>query len=79
VPTVSLTDRGVAALTAPPTGQMVYSDRAIPGFGVRVSQGDTKTFVLIVSSERRKITIGRYPIVSLSQAREKAKTTLGKH
>src|SRR5205807_9389691 len=35
-------------------------------------------FVLTVGHERRRITIGRYPIVSLAQAREKAKTILAK-
>src|SRR5450759_295404 len=73
---MSLTDRRIAALPAPEAGQTTYADRTIPGFGIRVSQGGAKTFILIVGTERRKITIGRYPIVSLSKARDKAKTIL---
>jgi integrase len=75
---VSLTDRQIASLPAPETGQRFHSDKSIPGFGVRISQGGTKTFVLIVGAERRKITIGRYPIISLSQARRHAKTVLAR-
>src|SRR5690242_9338875 len=73
---MSLSDRAVAALKPPDKGQKLYSDASIPGFGVRISQGGTKTFVLVVGDARRRITIGRYPIVSLTQAREKAKTIL---
>ena len=75
---MSLTDRQVAALPFPKTGQKIHTDSAIPGFGVRISQGGAKTFVLTVGAERRRITIGRYPIVSLAQAREKARTILAK-
>jgi integrase len=73
---MSLSDRTVAALSPPKSGQKFYTDGSIPGFGVRISQGGAKAFVLIVGEERRRITIGRYPIVSLAQAREKAKTIL---
>src|SRR5216684_2117629 len=69
-----LTDRTIAALPSPEHGQKLYSDDAIPGFGVRV--GKSRTFVLTLGTERRRITIGRYPIISLAQARQKAKTIL---
>ncbi|HEX3953286.1 MAG TPA: integrase arm-type DNA-binding domain-containing protein [Stellaceae bacterium] len=75
---MSLSDRAVAALKPPEKGQKVYPDKTIPGFGVRVSQGGTKTFILIVGETRRRITIGRYPVISLLQAREKAKTLLAR-
>lgn len=73
---MSLTDRSVATLKPPKRGQKLYADTALPGFGVRVSQGGSKTFVLTVGIERRRITVGRYPIVSLARAREKAKNIL---
>jgi integrase len=73
---MSLTERTIAALTPPEAGQKFHADRSIPGFGIRISQGGVKAFVLIVGDERRRITIGRYPIVSLAQARDKAKTIL---
>jgi hypothetical protein len=34
---MSLTDRGIAALPIPASGQQFHSDRSIAGFGVRVS------------------------------------------
>jgi integrase len=73
---MSLSDRTVAALAPPERGQKFYADRGIPGFGVRISQGGARSFVLTIGDERRRITIGRYPMVSLAQAREKAKTIL---
>lgn len=75
---MSLTDRTIAALPPPASGQQFHADRSIPGFGIRVSQGGAKAFVLTLGAERRRITIGRYPIVSLAQAREKAKTLLAR-
>jgi site-specific recombinase XerD len=73
---MSLTERAIAALKPPVNGQRFHADGSIPGFGVRISQGGARSFVLTVGANRRKITIGRYPIVSLAQAREKAKTIL---
>jgi hypothetical protein len=55
----------------------LYADDTLPGFGLRVGT-NSKTFVLTTGADRRRITIGRYPIVSLAQAREKAKTILAK-
>src|SRR5882672_1363134 len=69
------TDRTLAALTPPESGQKIYSDDNLPGFGLRVGT-QSKTFVLTVGQGRKRITIGRYPIVSLAQAREKVRTIL---
>lgn len=79
-----LTDISVRALKAPGRGQITYSDDALAGFGVRVSQGGTKTFVVVHGPTRRRITIGRFPIIGLADARAEAKRilaeeTLGKH
>jgi len=71
-----LEDTTVRALTAPNTGQKLYRDDTLAGFACRVSQGGTKTFVLIHGRDRRFITIGRYPIISLSEARTEAKRLL---
>ncbi|MFN3658192.1 MAG: tyrosine-type recombinase/integrase [Pseudolabrys sp.] len=78
-----LTDQTIRSLTAPPQGQKLYRDDTLPGFGCRVSQGGTRTFVLVHGEERQFLTIGRYPIISLSDARTEAKRflaerTLGK-
>lgn len=80
----SLTDLKIKALPAPESGQRTYLDPSLPGFGVRVSQGGTKSFVLVHGRLRERLTIGRYPIISLSEARTEAKRilaqrTLGHH
>lgn len=71
-----LTDATIRSLAAPIRGQVTYTDDALAGFGVRVSQGGSKSFVLVHGPRRERITLGRYPIISLSQAREKAKVLL---
>lgn len=80
----NLTEIVIRNLKAPPHGQVTYTDDSVPGFGCRVSQGGTKTFVLVHGAQRNRITIGRYPVISLSEARTEAKRilaeeTLGRH
>jgi integrase len=65
----------IQKLPAPESGQRFYRDDTLIGFGLRVS-AKSKTFVLILGKERQYITIGRYPVVTLAQAREKARTIL---
>jgi integrase len=74
-----LTDISVRALPRPDKGQKTYFDDALPSFGCRVSQGGTRSFVLQHGTDRRLITIGRYPIISLSEARTEAKRILAEH
>lgn len=68
-----LTDLQIKRLRAPERGQKTYFDDALPGFGVRVSQGGSKSFVVMYGERRRLKTLGRYPRVSLSDARREAK------
>jgi integrase len=79
-----LSDISIRALKPPEKGQRTYLDDSIPGFGVRISQGGTRTFTLMYGAKRSLVTIGRYPIISLQEARGEAKRflaerTLGKH
>lgn len=71
-----LTDLNIRALEAPAKGQKVYRDDTLTGLTVRVSAGGAKSFVLIHGRDRRYITIGRYPIITLGQAREEARRLL---
>lgn len=48
------------------------------GFGLRVSPGGTKTWTVVYGRERRRVTIGRYPLIDLKTAREEAKKHLAK-
>jgi len=71
-----LSDRTIAALKAPSGGQAEYRDDTLAGFSVRVSKGGTKTFTIVYGSPRKRVTLGRYPIITLAQAREKARKLL---
>jgi integrase len=75
---LNLTDLTIRKLPAPPTGQKAYYDDSIKGFGIRVSSKGTKTFTLLYGDPRKRMTIGRYPILTLSQARTEAKRILAK-
>ena len=70
MPRLHLTDVAVRALKPPTSGQVDYWDSVTRGFGVRVSQAGAKTFVAKVKNQR--VTLGRYPDVSLADARRKA-------
>ena len=66
----NLTDVSLRALKPPPKGQLTIWDKTSP-LGVRVSQGGSKTFILIIGSGKRR-TLGRFGIVTLSNAREES-------
>jgi integrase len=74
MPRTRLTDMTVRTLKPPLKGQVDHWDQTLPGFGCRVSQGGAKAFLL--KHDNRRITIGKYPIVSLGDAREAAKRLL---
>lgn len=79
-----LSDMTIKMLAPPERGQKTTWDDALPGFGCRVSQGGTKSFIVMHGRSRRLTTIGRYPVVGLAQARQRAKEilaerVLGKH
>ena len=71
-----LTDISIRTLKPPDTGQKTYFDDALTGFGVRISQGGAKTFVLIHGQDRKRISLGRVGIISLAQARDKGRKLL---
>jgi integrase len=64
-------------------GRVTHWDAVVKHFGVRITPAGVKTFIVLLGSGRRQ-SIGRYPIITLAQAREKAKRilaerTLGRH
>lgn len=74
---MKLNDAIVSSLPTPAeTAAKLYADDSIPHFAVRVTKAGAKSFVLTLGRQRQRITIGRYPIVSLAQAREKARKIL---
>ncbi len=81
---IHLTDKAIRSLQA--DGQAAYQDywdSSFPGgrFGVRVSKATrAKTFQLYyrANGRRRRETIGRYPDLSLADARARARETLAR-
>lgn len=71
-----LTDLSVGKLLPPARGQITIWDSALPGFGLRISQGGTRSFVVMYGKRRKLRTLGRYPALTLQQARTAAKKLL---
>ena len=61
-------------------GQIIYRDKSLPGFGVRVTSNGAKSFVVEkrIGNRNRRITIGRYGHFTVEQARIEAAKLLGK-
>ena len=59
----------------PEAGQSRYFDKTLPGFGLTIGTR-TKTFFVIRGASRQFTTIGRYPEISLADARKEAKRLL---
>ena len=73
---VSLTDIVVRNAQQPEQGQTTLWDKSLPGFGLRISQGGTRSWTVMLGVDRRLVTIGRYPVVTLAAARNEAKRIL---
>jgi integrase len=79
----ALTDMTLKTAKLPERGTATIWDGSLKHFGVRISKGGAKSFIVLLGSGRRR-AIGRYPALSLAKAREKAKIilaqrALGKH
>ena len=70
MPTARLTDLTVRSL---PMG--THFDATTPAFGIRVGK-HRRTWIVMRGQERRRIRIGHYPAVTLSEARKEAKRLL---
>ena len=74
----NFTDLMLRKLTSNGQDRLEIWDARIPAFGVRVSSVGTKTFVLMYRhrGRPRRLTLGRYPVLSLADARTKATEAL---
>jgi hypothetical protein len=68
------TDVSVRALKVPARGQTTVWDKHSP-IGIRLSQGGTKTFIIMIAPGKRRV-IGRFGVLSLSEARTEARRVL---
>jgi integrase len=77
-PVKKITDAVVKELPIPETGNKIYydaGDKAVKGFGVRVTTGGSRAFVLNYHTRggrERRFTIGAYPDWKVAAAREEA-------
>jgi hypothetical protein len=83
MPHISFNDVSIRNLK-PTRKQIVYWDRDISGFGIRVHPGGTKTWIVMLGRERCRLKLGNYPGVTVKDARRIAQTkfaqvTLGLH
>ena len=80
MPSIKLTQHRIKRLTH--TGKWIndYWDTELPGFGLRVHPSGRKVFCVRYAGEdgkRRRVSLGRFPILDLAEAREKAKVLVG--
>src|SRR4051812_30141991 len=70
-----LTDRIVRDLKPPPSGNRITYDTEISGFGLRVTAGNARSFILNYRSNgsERRLTIGAVGAWTVAQARERAR------
>jgi len=77
--TCKITKSFVDKLVLPEKGQVFYRDSELKGFAVRVTQGGSKAFVLEkrINRKLKRITLGRYPELTVEMARKEALKYLG--
>lgn len=75
MPSSRLTDLSVQKLRHPDSGDVKHWDSVVPGFGIRVTKG-AKSWFVVRGKERQLTTIGRYPSISLQEARKAAQRLL---
>ncbi len=69
-----LTDLAIRKMAPDKAKRIEIWDTRLPGFGVRVFPSGIKSFVLVYRHDGRprRMTIGRYPVIGLAEARAKA-------
>ena len=70
---MKLTKRSIDSLPLPETGQALYWDEELPGYGLRVTKG-AKTFIVQrrVTGKTVRVTLGKYGPLTPDQARKLA-------
>src|SRR5215204_971965 len=78
MPTVKLTALTVANAKAPAKGRVEYWDASLGGFGLRVTDKGAKSWTVLYRfrGQLRRVTLGKYPALSLADARDKARDAL---
>jgi integrase len=77
---IKLTKTAIDALATPASGQGFLWDSEVRNFGVRVTTGGVKTFVIRyrnADGRSRRLSLGRYGTLTIDQARTQARIKLG--
>jgi integrase len=74
-----LTEASIKALTLPERGSRIYTDDTLPGFGVRVSRGGTRSYVLTHGRRRERETLGKVNVITLQEAKQEARRRLAEY
>ena len=69
---VQLTDRFCASAKSASAVQTDYFDATVSGLALRVTSGGTKAWSLLTGTPRKRVSLGRYPSMSLATARARA-------
>ena len=77
---MKLTQKAVRSLVPPATGNRVFYDDEIPGFGARITSNGVVSFVLEyrINGRHRRYTVGRLSDLTVLAARERAIQLRGK-
>ena len=73
-----LTDLVVKHLRKPEAGRLEVWDQILPGFGIRITSNDARSWVVMyrIGGQKRRLTLGTYPAMSLQKARQAARAAL---
>lgn len=80
----TLTEFALRSARLPARGTVTLWDGAVRRFGARITSKGVKSFIVLFGNTGRRQVIGRYPDITLAQARSKAskllaERTLGRH
>jgi hypothetical protein len=77
---IKLTKSVVEKLPVPDTGYEIHRDSELKGFGVRITSGGVRTYVVEkrIGRKVRRVTLGRSNVLSAEEARKRAQEFLGK-
>ena len=75
-----ITKKIIESISTPDTRELLFRDTELKGFGVRISPSGTKTFFAEgfykPKGVGKRLSLGRYPVISIGEARIKAKEVL---
>jgi integrase len=79
---MKLTDLAVARSKPSASGRIEIWDAVLPSFGLRISEKGTKSWMVMYhvrggAPGKRRLTLGRYPVLSLAKTRERARRIFG--